>query len=270
MQSTIVGLLAETFIHSGCGRDTGVVDLPVAREAATDYPFIAGSGMKGAFKDWANQNKCSELDHLFGEPDKAGQLLVSDARLLLLPVRSLTGNYRWATCRHLLERLLRDLRRCGNSSDIDLPEPADKTVFTSGEGDLYLEERNFEIVGPPQEAVIELLETVMPHPETAGRLKSQLAILSDVDFAWFARYGLAVQARNFLEKGTKKSKNLWYEETLPPDTLMYCVLSGRSPAAIEVVAKTLRDDCSLQAGGNETVGQGWFSMTQIEKEAADA
>ena len=48
MRSAVIGLLAETSIHPGTGRSTGVVDLPVAREAATDYPFIAGSSLKGA------------------------------------------------------------------------------------------------------------------------------------------------------------------------------------------------------------------------------
>ena len=50
---------------------------------------------------------------LFGTQERAGELLVSDARLLLLPVRSLTRSYRWITCPHLLERYRRDLVRAG-------------------------------------------------------------------------------------------------------------------------------------------------------------
>jgi len=37
MNTNIIGLLAETSIHPGSGQDAGFVDLPVAREAATDY-----------------------------------------------------------------------------------------------------------------------------------------------------------------------------------------------------------------------------------------
>lgn len=48
MSNVILGLLAETFIHSGIGHTEGAIDLPVAREAATDYPYIPGSSLKGA------------------------------------------------------------------------------------------------------------------------------------------------------------------------------------------------------------------------------
>ena len=51
MKAAMLGLLAETPIHPGAGRGMGVVDLPVAREAATDYPVIVGSSLKGALRD---------------------------------------------------------------------------------------------------------------------------------------------------------------------------------------------------------------------------
>ena len=45
MNTAILGLLAETPVHPGSGRSMGVVDLPVAREAATDFPLLVGSGL---------------------------------------------------------------------------------------------------------------------------------------------------------------------------------------------------------------------------------
>ena len=51
MHAAMLGLLAETPIHPGAGRGMGVVDLPVAREAATDYPVLVGSSLKGALLD---------------------------------------------------------------------------------------------------------------------------------------------------------------------------------------------------------------------------
>ena len=47
MKTLLYGLLAETSIHPGAGQSSGFVDLPVAREAATDYPVIVGSSLKG-------------------------------------------------------------------------------------------------------------------------------------------------------------------------------------------------------------------------------
>jgi len=127
MKSIILALFAETFIHPGTGQSATAIDLPVAREAATDYPFIAGSSLKGALRDKARQMWLSsddkdskEVDDLFGKQENAGNILVSDARLLLLPVRSLNSSYRWLTCPHLLERLHRDTKRAGLNFDFTI------------------------------------------------------------------------------------------------------------------------------------------------------
>ena len=45
--------------------------------------------------------------------DHAGALLVGDARLVLLPVRSLTTHFKWVTCPALLDRLRWDTARLG-------------------------------------------------------------------------------------------------------------------------------------------------------------
>ena len=227
MKSAMLGLLAETPIHAGAGNGMGVVDLPVAREAATDYPVLVGSSLKGALRDKMETADAGGSKAVFGDPERAGDLLVGDARLLLLPVRSLTGAYRWATCPHLIERYRRDLCRSGLRP---YPEPVDVpvgSVLTSGSGSLILEEREFAISGAPARDVVDAITPLVMHHETGQRLTDQIAILHDDDFSWFARYGLSVQARNLLDdKGYKRSKNLWYEETLAPDTVMYALVMG--------------------------------------------
>ena len=95
------------------------------------------------------------------------------------------------------------------------------------------------------------------HPGAGDRPGRQ----HDDDFAWFVRYGLSIQARNVLEDGTKKSKNLWHEETLPPDSLMYALVAGRNATALAALDTLFpENDPYLQAGGNETVGHGWFAV----------
>ncbi len=266
MSHRILGLLAETSIHPGAGRSVGVVDLPVAREAATDYPVLVGSSLKGALKQWANEHNSLEKDHLFGKQEGAGALLISDARLLLLPVRSLDTAYKWVTCLHLLERFQRDAKRAGLSVDFELPDPQEGEAIATKEGDLFLEERQFKCTPKPDSTIIKALESIIPHATTRSRLGTQLVILHDDDFAWFARYGLAVNARNVLDEKTKSSKNLWYEETLPPDSLFYAVLSDRNPngtSAVTTLDKPLNTKPYLQAGGNETVGMGWFAVSVL-------
>jgi len=262
MNSALLGLLAETPIHPGCGRSMGVVDLPVAREAATDYPVIAGSSLKGALRDKAEGVIPAAVEQRFGRADQAGDLLVADARLLLLPVRSLTGSYRWITCPHLLERFRRDLARAGLTALPPAVSLERGSVLTQGSGHLFLEERQFRIKAAPDPALVSAIEPLLAHEASQQRLAKQIAVLHDDDFVWFARYGLAIQARNVLEDGTKKSVNLWYEETLPPDTLMYTLVVGRQEDSMTSLQTLFPAEAAyLQAGGNETVGQGWFAVT---------
>ncbi len=294
MQKAILGLLAETPVHPGAGRSMGVVDLPVAREAATSYPVLVGSSLKGALRDKAEmvdgaqevekteatettKEICKKHSKHFGKPDHAGDLIVADGRLLLLPVRSLTGTFRWVTCPHLIERYCRDLKRAGLNHQFKVPTIEQKgVVLASSDGKLFLEERQFEMLfleerqfeimkGQPDSLLIDLVDSIkylVLHQETQDRLQNQIAILHDDDFAWFVRYGLSIQARNVLAKdGSKKSENLWYEETLPPDTIMYAIVAARKNEAWDTMKALFpANDPYLQVGGNETVGQGWFAV----------
>lgn len=132
--SAILGLLAETSIHAGAGQSVGAIDLPIQREAHTDWPCVFGSAVKGALRTLAEDTFCveaadpqtakskricrEELYAVFGPEtgnasDHAGSLMVSDARLALLPVRSLTTHFKWVTCPAVLGRLARDAKRLG-------------------------------------------------------------------------------------------------------------------------------------------------------------
>lgn len=276
MKHAIIGLLAETFIHPGAEQTGGIVDLPVAREKATHYPFIAGSSLKGALLDAVKQRGMKEEEHerIFGKQDQAGNLLVSDARLLLLPVRSLSSSWRWATCPHLLERLARDFRRSelgemSNKINVKRGHYLSHNQVGKGNDKLYLEERNFTSANSAVNLGkwIEIISWLIDDTNAQNRLEERLVVLHDDDFAWFATNGLSVQARNVLNE-KKTSTNLWYEETLPPETLMYGLLAERNSDAgsLKPIQNIFRNRPYLQVGGNETVGQGWFNVKWEQKE----
>ncbi|HFD16937.1 MAG TPA: type III-B CRISPR module RAMP protein Cmr4 [Rhodospirillales bacterium] len=331
MQGTILGLLAETHIHPGAGQSEGAVDLPVAREKTTDYPFVPGSGVKGAMRDLAerrgfsaavkegdvvrmvekacdaavvkfDKNKAEKLAReieeqekkrdkpltieekaqkaawlatsgVYGEADAAGNLLLSDAKLLLLPVRCLSRCYLWLTCPHLIERYQRDRQRVtgeapkmfdGFGALATGDPPPILCAGTKGEK-LFLEERLFARRGDIPDGLVEFVSPLVGHEEAKKRLPEQLAVVTNDDFAWFARYALPVHAHNVLDEN-KTSKNLWYEETLAPDTLFYSVAlfrNGNAENHIENLFFTNGGHPYLQLGGNETVGQGWFHVTRV-------
>jgi len=261
MKTILLGLLAETSIHPGAGQSSDIVDLPVAREAATDYPVVPGSSLKGALLGLAR------------EAENAGALLVSDARLLLLPVRSLSSAYKWVTCPHLLERFSRDQQRAGTASQIETSQPASGKYLGdpgAAPGTLFLEERQFEHGGILPHGIVPVLEPLISNAGTRARLAKQLVLLHDDDFAWFARYGLAIQARNVLDPEKKTSVNLWYEETIPADAVFCVLLAERGDNAIEIVKGLFKDRPYLQVGANETVGMGWFAVAFPKMKGAAA
>lgn len=283
MNAAILGLLAETSIHPGAGADTGFVDLPVAREAATGYPVIVGSSVKGALLERARQDSLDEAtrDRIFGERENAGGLIVCDARVLLLPVRSMTGHYKWITCPHLIERYERDRQRAGGDvgpAIADGGPPGRGEYFgKGGQGEqLFLEERQFTHAGDHPDGLTDAIQPLIRHGATRRRLTDQLVVLHDEDFAWFAHFGLAVNARNALDDTKKTSKNLWYEETIPPDALFYLLLAERDRGEDETagpvpqVLGLFETTPYLQVGGNMTVGQGVFAVQPLEGQGATA
>jgi len=266
MSSMILGLLAETSLHPGTESSGGVVDLPVAREAITSYPVLMSSGLKGALRD-AYENYCADKsiqdksNQVFGAPDGAGGISVTDGRLLLLPVRSLTSNYRWVTCPYILERLQRDLHMAGFGQDFAIPPIEKEQAIAGAEGRIYLEELSFT-VSKDEETINMLANAIKPlvfHQAVQDRLVNQLIIINDDDFKHFAESGLPVIARNVLDKEKKTSKNLWYEEIIPADSLFYAILLPRwgKETMLSELLSVFADRPYLQIGGNETIGQGW-------------
>jgi len=271
LATALISLTAETHIHSGIGQSSGALDLPVARERTTHYPFVPGSGVKGAFRVWSKERATGlKTDNLFGKAEEAGDegsdafagtLLCSDARLLLLPVRCLSDAYKWVTCPAILKRLKRDIDRNGHTGanlTTTCPNQGEYLGPKAGSDWLGLEEREFEHSGDIDPSVYTTLKAFIG-PDMADVLEQRLIVLSDKDFTWFAQYALPVAARNALTE-YKISEALWYEETLAPDTIMYCLFGERKRGAVKQFTDAIKPAPYVQIGGNETIGQGWFKM----------
>jgi CRISPR-associated protein Cmr4 len=267
MKSMVIGLFAETSLHPGTGQTAGAIDLPVAREVTTSYPVVVGSSLKGALRDKAEQSwgiGNNKVNAVFGSESAAGTLAVTDARLLLLPLRSLNGHYKWATCPYILERYIRDMKLAGIIADmVSIPEPVAGKAAALDDKRLYLEELAFDTVKTDLALLANEISRLIPHESVKKRLAGSLVVLNDNDFAYFAKYGLQVNARNVLNDKTKTSRNLWYEETLSPDTLFYAMMLARSghDESIKDMIELFGQNPYLQVGGNETVGQGWCAIS---------
>jgi len=274
MRNIIIGLLAETSLHPGTEQSAGVIDLPVARESHTGYPVVVGSSLKGAIRDMVRQKVKVLGKEIFGASDNSGIVAVTDARLLLLPVRSLTGHFKWVTCPYLLERFQRDMELVGLHQPFSIPHVEKGRAIPmksidSKQGNLFLEELSFMVEACEAEisGIVKVITPLIHYQSVKERLKKQLVIVSDDDFEYFASYGLQINARNVLHEETKTSKNLWYEETIPADSVFYAILMARpgKEDALDKVKGFFRGRPYLQVGGNESIGQGWCAIAWLEE-----
>lgn len=290
MAHRLIGLMTQTPLHAGAGSATEVIDLPIQREAHTDWPCVYGSSMKGALRAAAETHgdlSKERITTLFGPntekaSDHAGNLLVSDARLLLLPVRSLTGHYRWVTCPALLRRCLRDAQRCGHVFDAPtLPEVAKGEALVAGalsNQALYLEEFSFTPRVDDSLSTLAELIAVLVEADREEEIVSQLTLVDDDSFRHLCRNAIPVQPHIRLKNDTKTVADgaLWYEENISPDTLFYWTLTaqpsrnaqddeGAPDAMLGDLLGTLFPvgQAWLQVGGNETVGMGWCQIKEV-------
>lgn len=289
-QSTLMLLCTETSMHAGVGQSIAGIDLPIQREVHTQWPCVFGSAVKGALRARAQQlaMPTEELVELFGPDHKAaamerdashaGALLIGDARLLLLPVRSLQSCFKWVTCPAILKRFERDAKRLGLTLALPpLAEISAADALGAGGDTLFLEEFRLTMRDDPAiEELANIFAKVCNDAPDRDELKERLVVVSDDIFSFLARNATAVNAHISIDAATKTVTTgaLWYEETLPPETVMYVAVTatasrkkGSEQTAENVLARfnsNIAQQAWLQLGGNETTGMGWcrVSLTQ--------
>ncbi len=293
----LLALLAETSVHAGTGAQLGAVDLPIQRERHTEWPTIYGSGLKGVLRDHAESAGWppADIQAVFGpSTDKggkgedarhAGAVAISDARLLLFPVRTVGLAFAWITCPLALARFQRDARQAGFSMPaIDVLPTKDKVMVPSTWKDrILLEEFDYETL--PSAAIEKLGDWIgvnlLPEHESYGFWKklasSAIVLVTDDDFRDFVRNATEVVTRVKLDDQTKTVSRapgggaLWTEENLPADTLLYSFVAGWKPtsvpgasvadahAAVDHLASLFAESWVIQVGGKETVGRGFVA-----------
>lgn len=283
-QTALLLLTSETPLHAGAGQSVDGIDLPIQREVHTDWPCVYGSAVKGALRAHAEQRmepKSTAITDLFGpdhggaqerDTSHAGALLVGDATLLALPVRSLQSSFKWVTCPQALQRFARTAERLGLQLQWPtITQPAPEKALGQGDAKLFLEEFRFE--QSPDACIGALAKALAPLSGgalDAATLEQRLVVVHDDIFSFLARNATSVQPHIAIDSTTKTVKDgaLWFEETLPPETLLYVPLTAtasRRKGSALTAAQVLEQFEQLlpagknwlQLGGNETTGMGW-------------
>ena len=307
METTMLYLYVETPLHAGVGSGLSSIDLPIQRERPTQYPMIQGSGIKGKLRATAEEMAERKIapftqDHLvdiiFGPKDgseHAGALIAGDARILLFPVRSLSGVFAYTTSYDVLNRFARDIIR-GNGSvgwQLEKQLAEDTAHITQGSkiaisGNVVLEEFSYKAEHKPQVDRIAdwLAASTLPQKEASetdayaywrSKVRDSLVILPDEDFRDFVVNATEIITRISIDRATKTAagRALWTEEHLPTDTLLYVPIYATNARKVngkrepEMLAKDILNTATqlengqrgyLQLGGDETVGRGMVRM----------
>lgn len=298
MNARLMFVHALTPLHAGTGQGVGVIDLPIAREQATGLPYLPGSSLKGTLRD-----ACPEAERakVFGPEsgaadEYASSVQCSDQRLLLLPVRSLKCAFAWVTSPYVLRRLQRDAMASGvkglPAEQIPNPTVSDSVVQCAA---AQPDDLKIAVSNNQQAVVLEDLDLTpqatltnaakawagwiadqvfppepanTPNPWRAELLK-RFCVVPDEVLLFLLNTGTEVTARIRLDDKTKTvaTGQLWYEEALPAETILYGLVSAsetrikqtgntRSTVANTFAVIAGLTGQAMQFGGKATTGRG--------------
>jgi len=321
-------MLCETSVHAGAGSELGIVDLPIQRERHTDYPVFYSSSIKGALRFnidrakgfWEIFKRQLESDEniliknlidvkkfegtfeaIFGEKENrsdeesyASSIAITDAKILLFPVKSLKGTFAYITCPFVIHRLKRDFAKAELellNMDVNFSIRQGEALVTKDSdvvvnNGVTLEE--FTLTASEDDAVNDLAkvlaETILPKDNVydylKNKIKRSLVVLSDDDFREFVSQSTEVIARVKIDEKTRTvsgegGEGPWYEENLPAETVLYSLIFAQDVSEMAIERKKLDNQISaeqvlnflehvvpdrIQLGGNETIGRGILAI----------
>jgi CRISPR-associated protein Cmr4 len=320
VESRLYWIHALTPLHVGAGRGIGFIDLPIVREAVTAWPYVPGSAVKGVVADHHHASRdedrnpdSAKLDQAaadeaklrkmaFGragsEASNSGSLVFTDAHLVCLPVRSLYGTFAWCTCPMALERLRRDLGAArmgsgmprveltaGSAGALSVHVPVGPASVLADRERIYLEDLDFE--SAPSESASAWAEALAMWAFTDDAtwqtiFRQRFAVLPDDAFNFLCETAMQVDARVKIDDDTKTVADgqLWYEESLPAETLLAGIVwcgpvfgnGNRNDPLMraKILDAFARGVSRLQMGGKATVGRGRVDLSFVHSATASS
>jgi CRISPR-associated protein Cmr4 len=297
-------LYVESSLRIGSEEEGIEVDLPIQREAATGYPVIPASSLKGALRARARlQQAPIELLGLLGSPPESeepspqpSRVVVSDAIPILFPVRTLVGVFAWMTSLETLARFRRDVAGYGVKV-ASLPEPpaldpetagvAPECPLLSSKQTLVVEDLSFPVRAAEEVGAwgAWLAEHAFPDDPVFEFWRSRAArgvvVLPEGAYRYFLDHGTQVVPRIRMDPrtGTVAEGSLWTEEFLPPETLLYGLVGTDMPDAPPKEIKKAADlidwvrgltPSAFQLGSGRTLGHGILQPRWTGKKLARA
>ncbi len=270
-----------TPLHVGAGTGLGYVDLPIYREAHTDFPAIPASTIKGVFRteeirkvskkkgkeakqveeqltkyDPKEQNaKDEDIEHLykiFGNQKKEGSVVFTDARVLYFPVKSLKDIFAYVTCPYVIRRFSEDTGE--NTPDIDISDRNMCKVLNGSS--VVVKTNNKDNLVVLEEFALKAEEENSELPGVKFLGESRIVIVHDDLFTYFVKTYTEIQThiKVGIETGTVEEGALWTEEYIPAETIFYFKVSSDY---------TIDNHKKIQIGGNSSTGKGIVEVLEL-------
>ena len=225
-------ITAKTNLHVGNENTSsyGLIDLAVQRNVTTGLPCINSSSLKGALNEYAAKEaklESKDLIRIFGS-DKVkenGKSRNSDTQ---------KGQYTFFDANILF-----------------LPVQSATNLYELVTCDAVLNR------------FIKQVELLTGEALDKENVKSKFGCTNEVSNEEFGELcsddNLPIIARNVLENG--ESKNLWYEQVIPAETVFYTIIDDKGDRAL---ANKIADDKAIvQIGANATIGYGYCKFTNL-------
>jgi CRISPR-associated protein Cmr4 len=238
MNTHVFKITAKTNLHVGneSGGDFTIIDKAIQRDPLTGLPCINSSSLKGAIKEFCvHEAKLNNVLELFGsdidlttgkikdkDKTKKGKAVFFDAKLLYLPQQDDNTLFHFETTPNIIAMMNNRVK-----------------LFDSN----FKYEAETIVADKPVVVLVDKDE----EPKTADKQFEDKC--SDDN--------LPIIARNVLENG--ESKNLWYEQVLPAETVLYTIIQEEGKDLQEAL-----DGKIVQIGANATIGYGYCKFELLK------
>lgn len=224
MNTRVFLITAKTNLHVGneSGSEFTIIDKSIQRDPLTGLPCINSSSLKGAINEFcANSLKMDteQLRRIFGSDKKKRTNESQKGEAIFFDAKLLF-----------------------------LPQQDDRTLYR------YATTKNVIVM---MNSRVKLFDDTFDYhaPETINGKNVDCSVADETFSTMASDDNLPIIARNCLENG--ESKNLWYEQILPAETVLYTIIQEEG----EDLAKL--DGKIIQIGANATIGYGYCKFELI-------
>lgn len=225
MNTHVFFITAKTNLHVGNenGNDFTIIDKAIQRDALTNLPSINSSSLKGAINEFCiHESTLTAKDRqiLFGADKKKEEKEIQKGEAIFFDAKLLL-----------------------------LPQQDDSSLYHYVTSQSVLDQMNdrISLFGSNDEVSLDDI-----------RVNKPKSLITDEELeACCSDDNLPIIARNVLENGL--SKNLWYEQVLPAETVLYTIIREKDNKLRDALNGKL-----VQIGANATIGYGYCQFTLLK------